>query len=213
MDCYGQGYCMANQTCQCFSGFSGKDCNEGLPKDDDTFVTDYDIRKEKNSEEDGSDDKKDEEDGSDDKKDDDDGSDDKKDDNDESDDKKDEEDKPVDPKVTGLEKKLAKLERIYDRLSLNKKKVDFRKEILELCLKESPKPKHCVRGLDKHVKIQKNLEVKITGFSDKINKTTEEINSLLTDDQKKARDQKVAENALQRESNLQQLMIEYLQDY
>jgi len=203
---------MANQTCQCFSGFSGKDCNEGLPKENDTFVTDYDIRNEENSEEDGSDDKKD---GSDDKKD---GSDDKKDGSDDkkdgSDDKKDgSDDKPVDPKVKRLEKMFARYERIFDRLSLYKKKADFNKEINDLCLKESPKPKHCVKALPRHEKRQNDLQVKISGFSDKINKTTQEINNLLTDDQKKARDQKVAERALQRESNLQQLMIEYLQKY
>merc|ERR1712194_945029 len=44
MDCYGQGYCMANGTCQCLGGFTGDDCNKGLPKEQDPFVTDYDIR-------------------------------------------------------------------------------------------------------------------------------------------------------------------------
>jgi len=96
---------------------------------------------------------------------------------------------------------------------LYKQKVDFKTEILKLCSNESPKPKHCVRGLDKHLKRQKDLGLKIIGYFDRINKTTEEINSLLTDDQKKVRDQKVVDRALQRHSNLQKLMIEYIQDY
>merc|ERR1712134_24581 len=33
MDCYGQGFCMADNTCQCLGGFSGADCNQGLPKE------------------------------------------------------------------------------------------------------------------------------------------------------------------------------------
>jgi len=115
MDCYGQGYCMANQTCQCFSGFSGTDCNEGLPADKNTFVTDYDLRNEKGSDRDGSSDD-DEKDGS---------------DGQNGDNK--EEEQPVDPKVKGLEKKLAKLERSLDNFSLQKNKFDFRKEITLLC--------------------------------------------------------------------------------
>merc|ERR1712066_1137544 len=38
-DCYGQGYCMSDNTCQCLSGFSGKDCNRGGIKETDPFVT------------------------------------------------------------------------------------------------------------------------------------------------------------------------------
>jgi len=127
--------------------------------------------------------------------------------------KKDDEDKPVDPKVAGLEKKITKFETSYDRLSLDKNKIDFKTEILKLCLNETPKPKHCVKSQDMNLKRQKSLEKKISGLSDKINKTTEEINSLLTDDQKKARDQKVADRTLERDINLHQLMIEYLEEY
>jgi len=47
MDCYSQGLCMADGTCQCLGGFSGDDCNAGLPKETDPFVSDYDIRKKK----------------------------------------------------------------------------------------------------------------------------------------------------------------------
>jgi len=45
LDCHGQGLCMANKTCQCFSTFTGEDCNDNLPKEEDPFVTNYDIRK------------------------------------------------------------------------------------------------------------------------------------------------------------------------
>merc|ERR1712166_469570 len=44
MDCYGQGICMSNGTCQCLGGFSGDDCNNGLPKEQDPFVTGFDSR-------------------------------------------------------------------------------------------------------------------------------------------------------------------------
>jgi ribosomal protein L12E/L44/L45/RPP1/RPP2 len=51
MDCYGQGYCMSDKTCQCLSGFSGKDCNKGLEKDTDPFVTEYEQGSEEKPEE------------------------------------------------------------------------------------------------------------------------------------------------------------------
>merc|ERR1711879_787459 len=44
MDCYGQGMCMAGNTCQCQHGFTGADCNKGLPKEEDPFVTGFDWR-------------------------------------------------------------------------------------------------------------------------------------------------------------------------
>merc|ERR1711874_302371 len=44
MDCYGQGMCMHNNTCQCLHGFTGDDCNKGLPKEQDPFVTSFDWR-------------------------------------------------------------------------------------------------------------------------------------------------------------------------
>merc|ERR1719456_1590537 len=44
MDCYGQGMCMADKTCQCLAPFSGEDCNDGLPKEQDPFVTGFDSR-------------------------------------------------------------------------------------------------------------------------------------------------------------------------
>merc|ERR1712226_884185 len=50
LDCYGQGICMNDGTCQCLHGFSGPDCNNGLPKEDDPFVTDFDIRKQNDGE-------------------------------------------------------------------------------------------------------------------------------------------------------------------
>jgi len=126
MDCYGQGYCMANQTCQCFSGFSGKDCNAGLPEDKNTFVTDYDLRNEQDGNNDGKEDGSDGQNG--------DGSNEEGNDNGENDGNNDEEeDQTVDPKVAPLEKKLAKLQRSLDRFSLQRNKMDFRKEITLLC--------------------------------------------------------------------------------
>merc|ERR1712072_139973 len=50
-DCYGQGFCMSDNTCQCLSGFTGKDCNDGLEKDIDPFVTEYEKGNEKKPEE------------------------------------------------------------------------------------------------------------------------------------------------------------------
>merc|ERR1711874_191101 len=44
MDCYGQGMCMHNNTCQCLHGFTGDDRNKGLPKEQDPFVTSFDWR-------------------------------------------------------------------------------------------------------------------------------------------------------------------------
>merc|ERR1711874_911167 len=44
MDCYGQGMCMHDNTCQCLHGFTGDDCNKGLPKEQDPFVTSFDWR-------------------------------------------------------------------------------------------------------------------------------------------------------------------------
>lgn len=43
MDCSGHGYCMGNNTCQCITGYSGKDCNTcpTCKKETDKFVTDY----------------------------------------------------------------------------------------------------------------------------------------------------------------------------
>merc|ERR1712066_890912 len=42
-DCSGHGKCMGNGVCQCFKGFTGKDCNtyNGSKKQDDPFVTHY----------------------------------------------------------------------------------------------------------------------------------------------------------------------------
>merc|ERR1711976_694819 len=50
MDCYGQGYCMANNTCQCLDGFTGADCNAGRAKDNDPFVNDENDKKEEDEE-------------------------------------------------------------------------------------------------------------------------------------------------------------------
>jgi len=53
MDCHGQGYCMKDNTCQCMSGYFGKDCNtcKGCKKETDKFVTDFEVGKEKTPEE------------------------------------------------------------------------------------------------------------------------------------------------------------------
>jgi len=42
-DCSGHGKCLGNGRCQCYTGFSGKDCNtcEGCKKESDPFVTGY----------------------------------------------------------------------------------------------------------------------------------------------------------------------------
>jgi len=53
LDCHGQGVCMNDGTCQCLHGFTGPDCNNGLPKEQDPFVTDFDIRKQNEGENDG----------------------------------------------------------------------------------------------------------------------------------------------------------------
>merc|ERR1712232_53350 len=50
MDCYGQGLCMGDGTCQCLGGFKGDDCNDGLPDEQDPFVTEFDIRNESGEE-------------------------------------------------------------------------------------------------------------------------------------------------------------------
>jgi len=174
---------MANQTCQCFSGFSGTYCNKGLPKENNTFVTDYDIRNDENFKEEV------------------------------YVDKKNKGHKTLYPKVIGLEKRITKFETSYDQLSLEKKKVDFEIAINDLCLKESPKPESCVKSQNTNLKRQKELEVDINDLSDKINITTEDINRLLTDDQKKQRDEWVVDKALERNTILQELMREYLEDY
>jgi len=51
MDCYGNGYCMADNTCQCMGGFTGTDCNDGHKDETDSFVTDYNIDEEEVKEE------------------------------------------------------------------------------------------------------------------------------------------------------------------
>merc|ERR1711977_724479 len=61
MDCYGNGYCMDNQTCQCLRGFTGLDCNNGLEDEDDKFVTDYRLGNEQDPETDSGDEEKEKE--------------------------------------------------------------------------------------------------------------------------------------------------------
>lgn len=61
MDCYGQGYCMENNTCQCLDGFTGPDCNFGREKENDPFVNDEN-EKEKEKDKENEDDEKEEKD-------------------------------------------------------------------------------------------------------------------------------------------------------
>jgi len=70
-----------------------------------------------------------------------------------------------------------------------------------------------VRSLDRVVKKINDLEVKIADLTGQIIKITQEINSLLTDDQKIYRDNRVFGEALQREYDQQQKMVEYLLEY
>jgi len=41
MDCSGNGYCMADRTCQCIHGFTGSACNNGNKKNESDFVQGY----------------------------------------------------------------------------------------------------------------------------------------------------------------------------
>jgi len=92
------------------------------------------------------------------------------------------------PRVKDLEKQITRFENRYDYLSFEKKKVDFKKEINDICLNETPKPESCEQNQEIIVEKQRGWEVKITNLTEKIHQTTEEINSLLTDDQKTRRD-------------------------
>ena len=131
MDCYGQGYCMGDGTCQCLAGFSGDDCNHGLPKEQDIFVTDFDIRKvgEDNNDEETDDDeeRQDEEDQE---------NDDEQDQNDDDEEEKEEEEdeeEPISQKAKNLKAKIIRALHNKSTWMLSSKKHSYKQESYALC--------------------------------------------------------------------------------
>ena len=118
-----------------------------------------------------------------------------------------------DPQVIDLEIRFTRLELKQHNLSFEKKKVDFDKEINDICLEETPKPTSCLDSQKNIADMQKDLEKQINSTSDKINQTTKDINSLLTDEQKTKRDNIVAKRASKRNKELRSAMSEYLGVY
>lgn len=208
MDCSGNGYCMADRTCQCLSGFSGADCNHGRTPETDPFVTDYDSRNEKESgEQSGS---NDEEDGNgDDSSSDedveskDDGTDDSQDEDDE------EEEAEIDPRVEQIAKKVLIYEKYLDLRMLR-----IQKASLKIELNKYTHEKYCMNTTTPNTRRCSNLKEKIERFTsivtackEKVDKLTailkkhnDKIDSYLTEDQKKLYDQKRAIRNEEREN-------------
>jgi len=156
MDCYSQGICMANGTCQCLGGFTGEDCNTGLPKETDPFITDYDIRKKnddpkKDDEEEKKEDEKD--------KDDEEKRDDEEDKGDEDDEeereeeeeeeeKEKEEEDTKSPRALELEKKISLKQTHLDYYNKKLRLFPIHIRLANTCLETMPDSKCCQRKKD-----------------------------------------------------------------
>jgi len=142
MDCYGQGICMSNGTCQCLGGFSGDDCNDGLPKEQDPFVTDFDIRKQGDQPEEPKDDEEERE-----NEDDKDREEEKEeDDEEEKEEEKEEEeeeqgdkDTPLSQKAKELIAKITKNEKHFDFWAVRSVKIDWKIAKSDLCAQGTEK--------------------------------------------------------------------------
>jgi len=193
MDCYGQGYCMANQTCQCLAGFSGADCNQGLQAEQDPFVSDYDIRKQNgdsNSREDGNNGDQDGDKKSDDQEDD------KKSDDqenevsdEESESLSSEEDEgneaEIDPRVQLYANRVAYLERVQDIWFVAHMKSGIRIDYWNHSLKHNPN-NAWIKNKISHHQARAARQIQVIGNIDKrLVATNQTIDSYLTESQKK----------------------------
>jgi len=207
MDCYSQGFCMADGTCQCLGGFSGDDCNKGLPKETDPFVTGFDIRNKKDDspKKDDDDDKKDDEDDKNDEEDrekedeDDRENEDEREDEDEDSDEDDKEDNDTkSPRAIELEERIAKYQPLLDNRTKKVRLYEIEVKLANECMKLKPYNKkscerklkfytrHLERVLKNKEKLQKLIDAMETELeqemSEKLNKKRqEEQNELLSE--------------------------------
>lgn len=196
MDCYSQGFCMSNGTCQCLGAFTGDDCNKGLPKETDPFVTDFDIRKKNQPEEPKRDDedekKEDEEDRKDEEEKDEENEDDNENDEenedsneDEYEEEKEDEDSKSEKAIL-LEKRIAKYQDHLDYYKLKVKIYQVYVRLANFCLEEKPNKKWiCHRRLDFYTKRLNKATSRLKRIQNIINNLKEELYNELSENLKK----------------------------
>merc|ERR1712130_893966 len=182
MDCYSQGFCMADRTCQCLGGFSGDDCNKGLPKETDPFVTGFDIRNKKKDDSP----KKDEDDRE---------SEEEKEDEEEDTDEDDQEDEDTkSARAIELEERIAKYQPHLDNRIKKVRLYEIEIKLANECIKMKPYNKNsCERILNFYTK---RLE-RIVKFRDQIKKMIDametELEQELSEKLNKKREEKQKE--------------------
>jgi leishmanolysin len=189
MDCYGNGYCMANGTCQCLAGFTGDDCNHGLPKEQDPFVTDYDIRnkgekKDDEEEKEEEEEEKEEEEEGDGENDDEE----EKEDDDEEEKEEEEEVAPKSSKAVKLEARIARYQTYSDQWLLSSMKHHYRKDTFALCAKgETSWNRRCAKFVSITTKNAEHSDSRYTQWSDKTQTLTTDLTAELTPKQQEIR--------------------------
>jgi len=168
-DCYGQGFCMSDNTCQCLSGFTGKDCNDGLEKEIDPFVTEFEKGKEKKPE--NEDEKTPEEDPEEEEE-----EEDEKEEEEEDEDPEQEDPEVMDPKALQLIKKIKKIStNQLSKLQVNDEMIMF--HILRVDKLISTKGATTAK-LDAY---KKKLEEKLESLATKLENTHQTLHDLETD--------------------------------
>jgi len=193
MDCYGQGYCMANGTCQCLGGFTGDDCNKGLPKEQDPFVTDYDIRnngkkdeeeepkkKEEKEKKEEEEERKDEEEEREDDEDEE-----KEDEENEEDEEKEEKQTPFSEASKLLMKQIATLRQYANQWTFSLAAHNYKTSQYALCAEgESAWNKRCEVRMQRQEANAKRAQSYLSRYNDSIESKRAELWGGLNDDQK-----------------------------
>lgn len=166
MDCYGKGFCMADRTCQCFKGFFGKDCHDGLESKDETdpFVTSYKYEKNDDGNDDGND----------------------------GDDKEDEDDgtvstptNPKNPTARFYIEEILKLNGQYDDQYVEKYKDQFKVKKLDMYKDHFQTDKRNQEKVDLEIKIRSLHDPEINGTQTEIDILSKSLDLFLSDNEKK----------------------------
>jgi len=226
MDCYGQGYCMANNTCQCLDGFTGADCNAGRAKDNDPFVNDENDKKEEDEEKEKEEEKEDEEEkekeDEEKEKEDEEEKDDEEEDEDEKDDEEDEdkenedeeneeEEEEKSEEAIKYEEKIRKHQTFLDFHKFHRKRSQYRINKADLCLEIFEGKSFCKRSKEFNERNLARYEEKIQKIENRIGLFEQELEKLLTERQKNTRKENEEENNINRQINIDEKYMELLE--
>jgi len=214
-DCYGQGYCMSDNTCQCLSGFSGKDCNDGRVKETDPFVTGGNNEKDEKEEEE--EEKKEEDERN--KKDEEDEKEEEEEEKEEEEeeDKREEEERDREEEqekseeAKKAEADIAELQKAQDYYTFHINKYRFFIGVGETCLDYFKDRRSCVRSVKYFEKHKKRAEQFEQIIENRVANLESELENLLTERQKIIRKVTEKEKETERKIIIDQNYMEFLE--